>query len=128
MAAPWDSALDARIPGPSFIDRVRAAPDDADVDDFAMGDDPVTRGRAGGLAVLGQDLAEETALQQLIRHWMNERHAPDILPGQEMLLGRLLVHIRKQVSLWSASTRLSVRSVDSRRRRVARCEAVANGV
>ncbi|KAI0350303.1 GINS complex Sld5 component [Trametes cingulata] len=47
-------------------------------------------------AVLPQELAEETPFQQLIRHWMNERHAPDILPGQEMLLGRLLDHIRKQ--------------------------------
>ena len=101
MAAPWDDDFDPPIPGPSFIDRVRAAPDDADADadDFAMGDDIITRGRAGGLAVLGQDVAEETALQQLIRHWMNERHAPDILPGQEMLLGRILDHVRKQVSL-----------------------------
>ena len=40
---------------------------------------------------------EETPFQQLTRHWMNERHAPDILPVQEMLLGRLLDHIRKQV-------------------------------
>ncbi|KAH8105258.1 GINS complex Sld5 component [Cristinia sonorae] len=41
---------------------------------------------------------EETAFQQLIRHWMNERHAPDILPGQELLLGRLLDHIGKQTN------------------------------
>ncbi|TCD70371.1 GINS complex subunit [Steccherinum ochraceum] len=40
--------------------------------------------------------AEETSFQQLIRHWMNERHAPDLLPAREMLLGRLLDHIRKQ--------------------------------
>jgi GINS complex subunit 4 len=39
----------------------------------------------------------ETPLQQLIRYWMNERHAPDILPVQEELLARMLNHIRKQV-------------------------------
>ncbi|ETW76655.1 hypothetical protein HETIRDRAFT_327861 [Heterobasidion irregulare TC 32-1] len=39
---------------------------------------------------------EETELQQLIRHWVNERHAPDILPGQENLLASLLDHIRRQ--------------------------------
>ncbi|EPQ53238.1 GINS complex, Sld5 component [Gloeophyllum trabeum ATCC 11539] len=39
---------------------------------------------------------EETKLQELTRHWMNERHAPDILPAQSVLLGRLLDHIRKQ--------------------------------
>ncbi|KAJ7594481.1 GINS complex Sld5 component [Mycena floridula] len=38
----------------------------------------------------------ETPLQELIRHWMNERHAPDILPAQEQLLGTLLDHIRRQ--------------------------------
>lgn len=87
----------------SFIDRARAAPDDDD-DDIAMGEDPIRLGpvpRNGNrvrIAVLGQDAAEETAFQQLIRHWMNERHAPDVLPGQEMLLGRILDHVRKQVS------------------------------
>lgn len=47
--------------------------------------------------VLPQAVAEETSFQQLIRHWMNERHAPDILYAQEGLLGRLLDHIKKQV-------------------------------
>ncbi|EAU83489.1 hypothetical protein CC1G_04745 [Coprinopsis cinerea okayama7 len=37
-----------------------------------------------------------TPLQQLIRHWMNERHAPDILPAQEELLSGLLDHLRLQ--------------------------------
>ncbi|KAF9034455.1 GINS complex, Sld5 component [Hymenopellis radicata] len=40
--------------------------------------------------------AATTPLQQLIRHWMNERHAPTILPAQEQLLGFLLDHIRRQ--------------------------------
>jgi hypothetical protein len=39
---------------------------------------------------------DETALGQLIRHWQNERHAPDILPTQDDLLVGLLDHIRKQ--------------------------------
>lgn len=46
---------------------------------------------------LNQDDQEEMPLQKLIRHWINERHAPDILPIQAELLGGLLDHIRKQV-------------------------------
>lgn len=38
-----------------------------------------------------------TPLEQLTRHWMNERHAPDILPAQEELLTNLLDHLRRQV-------------------------------
>lgn len=78
---------DSPIAGPSFFDRVRDAADD---EDFPIADDFHP-------PIVGQDQAEETTFQQLIRHWMNERHAPDILPGQEMLLGRLLDHVRKQV-------------------------------
>ncbi|TFK38458.1 hypothetical protein BDQ12DRAFT_605697 [Crucibulum laeve] len=39
---------------------------------------------------------DETPLEKLTRHWMNERHAPDILPAQEDLLGTLLDHLRRQ--------------------------------
>ncbi|KAF9039119.1 hypothetical protein BJ165DRAFT_1352299 [Panaeolus papilionaceus] len=39
---------------------------------------------------------EETPLEQLTRHWMNERHAPDILPAREELLSNLLDHLRRQ--------------------------------
>ncbi|KAJ3786828.1 hypothetical protein GGU11DRAFT_779902 [Lentinula aff. detonsa] len=38
----------------------------------------------------------ESPLSQLTKHWMNERHAPDILPAQEELLASLLDHIRRQ--------------------------------
>ena len=38
---------------------------------------------------------EETPLNQLIRHWMNERHAPDLLPIAEDVLSGLLNHIRR---------------------------------
>ncbi|KAH9939770.1 GINS complex Sld5 component [Epithele typhae] len=78
--------------GSSFVDRARGAPDD---DDYPI-DDAFPRSSVA--RALPQDSAEETPFQQLIRHWMNERHAPDILPGQEMLLGRLLDHISKQSS------------------------------
>jgi GINS complex subunit 4 len=44
-------------------------------------------------------LPAETPLEQLTRHWMNERHAPDILPSQDVLLSSLLDHIRRQVGL-----------------------------
>lgn len=79
--------------GPSFVDRARHAPDDEDypvADDFGRPDPNL-------LGPLAQE-EEETPSQQLIRHWMNERQAPEILPGQEMLLGRILDHVRKQVS------------------------------
>ena len=39
----------------------------------------------------------ETLFQQLVRHWLNERHAPDILPIQAGVLSTLLDHIRRQV-------------------------------
>ncbi|KIJ98889.1 hypothetical protein K443DRAFT_103217 [Laccaria amethystina LaAM-08-1] len=38
----------------------------------------------------------ETPLEQLTRHWLNERHAPDILPAQEELLSGMLDHLRRQ--------------------------------
>ncbi|KAI0804574.1 GINS complex Sld5 component [Irpex lacteus] len=89
----WDDPEDdLNIPaaGPSFVERARNAPDDDDDDIRLWG------GGADAPAIIPQDTAEETSLQKLIRYWMNERHAPDILPAQEMLLGRLLDHIRKQ--------------------------------
>ena len=43
------------------------------------------------------DLTPDTPLELLVRYWMNERHAPDILASQEALLSSLLDHIRRQV-------------------------------
>ncbi|TFY63267.1 hypothetical protein EVG20_g6386 [Dentipellis fragilis] len=77
---------DDPMEGPSFIRRAVNAVDDDDL-------------RPPGNHNLGPGFGgdeEETQLQQLIRHWMNERHAPDILPMQEDVLGRLLDHIRRQ--------------------------------
>ncbi|KAL4072048.1 hypothetical protein J3A83DRAFT_4358361 [Scleroderma citrinum] len=69
----------------TFEDRLRNAPHD---------DDELPRQRDA--PILADDRDPETPLQQLIRHWMNERHAPDILPTEEDLLSRLLDHIRSQ--------------------------------
>jgi len=59
---------------------------------------------AGGAAVTALDritldfgAPTDTLFQQLVRHWLNERHAPDILPVQAEVLGALLDHIRRQV-------------------------------
>jgi hypothetical protein len=46
---------------------------------------------------LFEDDAAETPLEQLTRHWLNERFAPDLLPAQEALLTNLLDHLRRQV-------------------------------
>lgn len=51
----------------------------------------------GDLVFTDLDDAQELPLQKLIRHWMNERHAPDILPIQAELLAGILDHIHKQV-------------------------------
>lgn len=83
--------------GPSnFVQRALTAPADPEDPDANILDDII--GELGGRnAVIDEDVASETPFQELIRHWMNERHAPEILPAQETLLGRLLDHIRKQV-------------------------------
>ncbi|KAH9475171.1 DNA replication complex GINS protein sld5 [Psilocybe cubensis] len=43
-----------------------------------------------------EEAEQNTPLEQLTRHWLNERHAPDILPAQEDLLMNLLDHLRRQ--------------------------------
>ena len=98
MPADWLDELNASNAGPSFEQSARNAPDDDDDPDATIRDDfePV---------ILAEEGAEETLIQQFIRHWMNERHAPDILPVQEELLGRLLDHTRKQVSLCVSASR-----------------------
>lgn len=44
----------------------------------------------------------ETPLQELIRHWMNERHSPSILPIRQILLAGLLDHVRSQANIVQA--------------------------
>ena len=64
-----------------------------DGEDFPMGGAPT----AAGPIALDFGAPPETLFQQLVRHWLNERHAPDILPVQAEVLGALLDHIRRQV-------------------------------
>lgn len=92
MADNYDSDDELGMPGPS---RVRVPTRQRDTWGMDLDDDS---GPANAkVDVLPQELAEETPFQQLLRHWMNERHAPDILYAQEGLLGGLLDHIKKQV-------------------------------
>ncbi|KAI0247317.1 GINS complex Sld5 component [Lactifluus subvellereus] len=51
---------------------------------------------AAGPIALDFGAPPETLFQQLVRHWLDERHAPDILPVQAEVLGALLDHIRRQ--------------------------------
>lgn len=100
LMSSWLVDSDDELPaGLSFLERARAAPEDDD-------DVPMTDARE---LDLGDDGGEETQLQRLIRHWTNERHAPDVLPGQEDLLGGLLDHIRRQVR---SAACLATRCVD----------------
>lgn len=65
--------------------------DDEDID---MGSTP-----APTATFVEDPLSNDTTMTQLMRHWMNERNAPDILPAEEILLATLLDHVRRQVSL-----------------------------
>lgn len=56
------------------------------------------RGEAGSRDELEfEEEEDETALAKLMRSWLNERHSPDLLVGEETVVGRLLDHVRKQV-------------------------------
>ncbi|KAG6906787.1 hypothetical protein DXG01_012120 [Tephrocybe rancida] len=90
----WDEEYDllaarGAAPGRStFIDRARnASPDDDDV--------AIAAARPVDVPLI-LPVEEETPLQQLMRHWTNERNCPDILPAQEELLVTVLDHIRRQ--------------------------------
>lgn len=50
----------------------------------------------GGIDIVPEEESQGTPLERLTRHWMNERHAPDILAAQEDLLTNLLDHLRRQ--------------------------------
>ncbi|KAG6818448.1 hypothetical protein H0H93_004857, partial [Arthromyces matolae] len=83
----WDEEYDRlAAAGQSFVERARNAPDDDDL--------PIPAARTINELTLPTE--EETPLQQLIRHWINERSCPDILPAQEEVLVNLLDHIRSQ--------------------------------
>ena len=72
--------------------------------DPGRNDDPHGDGGMGDrVELLPEERPKETPLEQLTRHWMNERHAPDLLPAQENLLAHLLDHLRRQVGLFTSN-------------------------
>ncbi|KAF7361323.1 DNA replication complex GINS protein SLD5 [Mycena sanguinolenta] len=88
--ANWDAEYDRNASGPSIPRPGRSALED---EDQPM---PDSRDFLGQFQPAVEPEAPETPLEQLTRHWMNERHAPDILPAQDVLLSSLLDHIRRQ--------------------------------
>ncbi|KAF8063366.1 hypothetical protein FPV67DRAFT_239484 [Lyophyllum atratum] len=91
----WDAEYDLLAAGggeagQSFVERARNAPPDDD--DLPM---PAAPPRRAAVPFI-QPAEDETPLQQLIRHWTNERNCPDILAAQEELLVTILDHIRRQ--------------------------------
>jgi len=79
----WDMDTSSTLNQTDFVTRARnASPSPPPREDFPFSD---------------LDDAQELPLQKLIRYWMNERHAPDILPIQAELLAGILDHIHKQV-------------------------------
>lgn len=115
----------------AFMQRARNAPDDDDGfilgnsnsqrDDYMDIDSRFDRyGRAGDgigeggpeediqtgegvdvLKAVEEREARESDVKKLMRAWQNERHAPDILPAKDVLLGRVLDGLRRQVSVIS---------------------------
>ena len=63
---------------------------------------------AAGPIALDFGAPPETLFQQLVRHWLNERHAPDLLPVQAEVLSALLDHIRRQVRIFFSPRRRAI--------------------
>ena len=94
----WDMDTSSSLNQTDFVNRARnASPSPPPREDFAFTD---------------PDDAQELPLQKLIRCWMNERHAPDILPIQAELLAGILDHIHKQVRCLSTTRVLHVKEAD----------------
>ncbi|KAH6904986.1 hypothetical protein BKA70DRAFT_515790 [Coprinopsis sp. MPI-PUGE-AT-0042] len=98
----WDIEYERGLMGTGGRSATNALGLDDDDDDVAM-DVALPAGGGTGAGLSGSssgmfdgDELEDTPLQQFIRHWMNERHSPDILPAQEDLLAGLLDHLRLQ--------------------------------
>ncbi|KAH8109078.1 GINS complex, Sld5 component [Phellopilus nigrolimitatus] len=51
---------------------------------------------ADPLAAQAAREARESDVQRLLRAWQDERHAPDVLPARDALLGRVLDALRRQ--------------------------------
>lgn len=67
-----------------------------------------TAAAAAGPIALDFGAPPETLFQQLVRHWLNERHAPDLLPVQAEVLSALLDHIRRQVRFFFSPRRRAI--------------------
>jgi len=94
----WDMDTSPSLNQTDFVNRARnASPSPPPREDFAFAD---------------LDDAQELPLQKLIRYWMNERHAPDILPIQAELLAGILDHIHKQVRRLSTISPLHIEDAD----------------
>ena len=94
----WDMDTSSTLNQTDFVSRARnASPSPPPREDFTFPD---------------LDDTQELPLQKLIRYWMNERHAPDILPIQAELLAGILDHIHKQVRRPSTARTLLVGESD----------------
>lgn len=93
----WDAIYEQENQRERFSAQRNALLDDDD-GDVAMDADADTGPAAARPAAPVQEEEPQTPLQQMMRHWVNERHAPDILPAQEGLMMGLLDHLRRQVS------------------------------
>jgi GINS complex subunit 4 len=85
--------------GPSFHRRNEPEEDDPFSDPMIADVQENRRERRVDVVFPEEEESQGTPLEQLTRHWMNERHAPDILIAQEDLLTNLLDHLRRQVRL-----------------------------
>ncbi|KAG6885104.1 hypothetical protein C0993_005871 [Termitomyces sp. T159_Od127] len=86
----WDEEYDLLAAGRSSVNRTRKAVDD---------EDAVTEPLSIPADVATKYLSEEeTPLQRLIRHWIDERNCPDILPAQEELLSQTVQLLREDAS------------------------------
>ena len=70
----------------SFLQRMQAAMDDDDDVDVAPSNN-----------AMDLDTPRGTKIQELMRHWLNERSAPEILQCQTQLLNGLLDFVADQV-------------------------------
>ena len=93
----WDAIYEQENQRERFAAQRNALLDDDD-GDVPMDADADTGPSAARVSLPVEVEEPQTPFQQMMRHWVNERHAPDILPAQEGLMMGLLDHLRVQVS------------------------------
>jgi hypothetical protein len=82
--------------------------DDEDLPMPAAHDNLYDAAASAGPIALDFGAPPETLFQQLVRHWLNERHAPDLLPVQAEVLSALLDHSRRQVRFFFSPRRCAI--------------------